>query len=35
MRVIINSSVIADGIVDLQADCYKNGVLYLRRDNKC
>ena len=27
MRVIINSSVIADGIVDLQADCYKNGVL--------
>lgn len=27
MQVIINSSVVADGVVDLQVDCYKNGVL--------
>jgi hypothetical protein len=27
MRVIINSSVVADGVADLQVDCYKNGVL--------
>lgn len=27
MQVIINSSVFADGVVDLQVDCYKNGVL--------
>ena len=27
MQVIINSSVIADGVADLQVDCYKNGVL--------
>lgn len=26
MRVIINSSVVADGVADLQVDCY-NGVL--------
>ena len=27
MQVIINSSVVAEGVVDLQVDCYKNGVL--------
>lgn len=34
MQVIINSSVVADGVVDLQVDCYKNGVLLCTMTNE-